>query len=490
MSERAWYRSLYWRIAIGFVLFLAGTLAAQAVLFLWIVVRAEGVLTPETQLKLATLVASDLGEAIGRDPQTEVGKFLVERYGGLRRPVFVVMADGRVLGGEWGAPAGPAVRAAIRRMRMGAQAEVEQFGLLRGRRAIAFAPVVENGRAVAMVVVQPGRPPDVVLRELGPIMLVVGLGLVGVGGALAALLSFRPAHRRLKGLEDAARRLGSGDTSARAPEEGGDEISAVARTFNQMAADLDRRAEALRASDRARRQLLADVSHELMTPLTAIRGYVETLAMSRLALEAPTRARYLDIIGEETMRLERIVGDLLDLARSEAGGVTLRIQRVPLPELFERVLARHRRESAEREVALTASIGPGAEMVPGDPDRLEQALQNLAANALRHTPSGGRIDLRSERRGDAVVLSVRDTGEGIAPEHLPRIFDRFYKADAARAGNSSGSGLGLSIVKAIIERHGGKVSVTSTPGTETVFEIVLPASARGLEEKAETPASR
>ena len=477
MSERAWYRSLYWRIAIGFVLFLAGTLAVQAVLFLWIVVRAEGVLTPEAQLRLATLVASDLSETIGRDPQVDVEKHLIHRYGGLRRPIFVVMADGRVLGGQWGTPTASAIRAAMRRMRIGEQAAVEHIGLLRGRRAIAFAPVVEGGRVIATVVVQPGRPANVVLRELGPIMLVVGLGLVSVGGALAALLSFRPAHRRLKGLEEAARRLGAGDTSARAPEEGGDEITAVARTFNQMAADLDRRAEELRAADRARRQLLADVSHELMTPLTAIRGYAETLEMPQLAPDAATRARYLDIIGQETMRLERIVGDLLDLARSEAGGVTLRIRRVPVSELFERVLTRHRRESEEKEVTLTTSIGARAEIVAGDADRLEQVLQNLAANALRHTPGGGRIDLRSERRGNTVVLSVKDTGEGIRPEHLPHIFDRFYKVDTARAGRSSGSGLGLSIVKAIVEQHGGTVSVASTPGTETVFEVLLPAPA-------------
>jgi signal transduction histidine kinase len=478
MSERAWYRSLYWRIAIGFVLFLAGTLAVQAVLFLWIVVRAEGVLTPEAQLRLATLVASDLSEAIGRDPQVDLEKHLADRYGGLHRPIFVVMADGRVLGGRWGTPPAPAIRAAMRRMRIEEQAAVERFGPLRGRGQIAFAPVVEDGRVVATVVVQRGRPPDVVVRELGPIMLAVGLGLVGAGGALAALLSFRPAHRRLKGLEEAARRLGSGDTSARAPEKGGDEIAAVARTFNQMAADLDRRAEELRAADRARRQLLADVSHELTTPLTAIHGYAETLQMPQLSLDAATRARYLDIIGQETMRLERIVGDLLDLARSEAGGVTLRIQPVPVSDLFERVLMRHRRESEEKGVRLTTSIGARSEIVLGDADRLEQALQNLAANALRHTPGGGRIELRSERRGDSIVLSVADTGEGIRPEHLPHIFDRFYKVDAARAGRPSGSGLGLSIVKAIVEQHGGTVSVSSTPGTGTVFEVLLLAPAQ------------
>ena len=155
------------------------------------------------------------------------------------------------------------------------------------------------------------------------------------------------------------------------------------------------RARALEASDAARRQLLADVSHELMTPLTAMRGYIETLGMPELQLDSPTRERYMRIVTDETHRLERIIGDLLDLARLEGGGTSLRRERVDVDALFTRVAARHERELRERGVRLVASVDPGAEHVIGDPDRLEQALQNLAANALRHTPEGGEIRLRS-----------------------------------------------------------------------------------------------
>jgi signal transduction histidine kinase len=193
--------------------------------------------------------------------------------------------------------------------------------------------------------------------------------------------------------------------------------------------------------------------------------------MSELELDAATRERYLQIVSEETLRLERIVGDLLDLARLEGGGGAMRQEDVDVAAVFDRVAARHERELQQRNVRLEVHIGAGAEHVTGDGDRLEQALQNLAANALRHTPDGGRITLTSSADPHAVRLIVRDTGPGIPPEHLPLIFERFYKADAARKA-AGGSGLGLSIVKAIVERHGGSIAARNDGGA--VFEIVLP----------------
>jgi signal transduction histidine kinase len=169
-----------------------------------------------------------------------------------------------------------------------------------------------------------------------------------------------------------------------------------------------------------------------MTPLTAMRGYIETLGMAELQLDTATRQRYTAIVTEETHRLEQIIGDLLDLARLEGGGMTLRREHVDIAALFDRVAARHGRELQQRGIDLATLVDPAAASVPGDPDRLEQALQNLAANALRHTPDGGTIALTAAPSDGRIVLSVRDSGPGIAPEHLPLIFDRFYKADEAR----------------------------------------------------------
>jgi two-component system sensor histidine kinase BaeS len=302
-------------------------------------------------------------------------------------------------------------------------------------------------------------------------MAPVAAGVLGVGMVLIAFVVFGPARRRLRAVQEATERLGSGDLDARAPDHGGDEVAAVARSFNKMAVELASRARALEASDTARRQLLADVSHELMTPLTAMRGYIETLSMSELKLDPPTRERYLRIVTDETHRLENIIGDLLDLARLEGGGTAMRRERVDVKAIFGRVAARHERELKERDIRLVQRIEAGAEFVAGDSDRLEQALQNLAANALRHTPDGGEITLSSSVVADGSMLSVRDTGTGIPEEHLPLIFERFYKVDAARKA-AGGSGLGLSIVKAIVERHGGRISARNDHGA--VFEIVLP----------------
>jgi signal transduction histidine kinase len=342
-----------------------------------------------------------------------------------------------------------------------------------------YADVTVNGARRGVVAVPLGLPPlSVGLRELGPTLIWVGIALLSLGAAIMALVIFRPTHLRLRSLEDAARALGEGRTDVRANESGGDEVSALSVTFNTMAADLQARAAALAESDRGRRQLLADVSHELMTPLSAIRGYVETLGMPEVTLDESTRRRYLDIAHQETHKLEAIIGELLDLARLEGGGDTLEPEEVLADDLFRRVSDRHRPLLCERHITLTSSTAPGTPRIWGDADRLEQALQNVAANAIRHTPDGGKVTLLAAPAGDRVRITVTDAGPGIPPEHLPHIFDRFYKADAARAGTRvpSGSGLGLSIVRAIVVRHGGEIHAANAPAGGAVFTLTLPGA--------------
>ena len=307
---------------------------------------------------------------------------------------------------------------------------------------------------------------------MGQTITVVGFVALFIGSSLIALFVFGPTRTRLKRLQDATVRIGAGNLSTRASEHGGDEVAELAHSFNQMAEGLSSRATALETSNRVRRQLLADVSHELMTPLTAMRGYLETLSMQELSLNQDTKKRYLDIVDDETRRLERLVGDLLDLARLEGGGLELQRETVQTELLFERVATRHEQELHKRQINLIQNIQPEATKILGDPDRLEQALQNLATNALRHTPNGGEISLAAKRRdATAVVLTIHDNGPGIPAKHLPLIFERFYKADASRQARG-GSGLGLSIAKAIIEHHGGTISARNEAGA--LFEIVLP----------------
>jgi two-component system sensor histidine kinase BaeS len=339
-----------------------------------------------------------------------------------------------------------------------------------------MAPIEHNDQVVAVVWVPPLTGLQRVAEEIGT-PLAIGAVLLLIGGTVVAtLVIFRPAQARLSAVEAAARRFGEGDLSARAPEMGGDEVAAVATAFNRMASDLAARQEQLVEADRARRQLLADVSHELMTPLTAIRGYAETLGLPQFLPPSKEGQRAVKVIHEEGERIERLVKDLLDLARFEAGGMSLALENVDVDEIFERVSERHAQAAQDKGVTIVVEPHEDDIRLVGDPHRLEQAAQNLASNALRHTPPGGTIRLGASRDSGKVKLTVADNGVGIPPQHLPHVFDRFYKADQSRS--QAGSGLGLSIVKAIIDRHGGTVSVRSEQGAGTVFTILLPAQER------------
>jgi signal transduction histidine kinase len=511
MSDPVWYRSLYWRIAFGFIALLAILLLAQGLLFLWLTDRFVGS-SARTPAQLANLVAAEVANGLEQHQDLDVEEFVRSRFSHIYQPFLVALRDGRRGSNRAAALPPELYRVAQFRLRTepgrseagrseagrseGARGEIgrgepargepgrgEPFGRRGGpgfRLPIEFAPIVVGGAQVGLAAVPSSPPPvSMALQELGPTLSWFGLGLLGVGATITALLIFRPAHNRLRTLEQAARALGEGRTDVRATETGGDEVSSLARTFNRMAADLDSRATALTEADRARRQLLADVSHELMTPLSAIRGYVETLGMAEVPLDQPTRQRYLGIVEEETHKLEAIIGDLLDLARLEGGGDTLRQVPVSVGDLFARLSDRHQPAMRDRGVVLDQQIDRDTPDIRGDAARLEQALQNLAANAIRHTPPGGRVTLHASPLDGQVRIIVRDTGAGIPPEHLPRVFDRFYKVDASRAGTAvpSGSGLGLSIVRAIVERHGGTVTASNAPEGGAAFELTLPAAA-------------
>jgi signal transduction histidine kinase len=495
----ALWRSFYWRIAAGFIAFLAAIAVAQAALFVWLVSRSFGSMPGRSGRDLTSAIAADVGAALARDPGLDLSRYVRDEYA-QSHPFFIVMTDGRVVANTSAPPAEPLVRLARARLerperrppppggdngpppfpppggrdrgRFGGPPP-EFRGRGRGGGPLETMPIEVNGETKGVVALAPVEPLEYAVRQYAPTLAIAAVTLVALGTTLAAVVVFGPARRRLRALESATARIGAGDLDVRAPDEGGDEIAALARSFNRMARDLAQRDEQVRAADRLRRQLLADVSHELNTPLTAIRGYVETLGMPGVTLDEPTRTRYVKIVEDETRRLERLVVDLLDLARLEGGGGALTIREVRAADLFARITARHERAAAERQITLAVEVAPDAERVQVDPDRMEQVLQNLAANAVRYTPPGGRIELTAGREsGPAIVLRVTNTGAGIPAEHLPHVFDRFYKADESRT-ERSGSGLGLSIAKAIVERHGGTIAAASDPG-RTTFEIRLP----------------
>lgn len=467
----AWYRSFYWRIGLTFVAFVVVFLSVQGV-----ILRRIPRQPPYDIFRapvLAAEVADDVAGRLGRGETAELSAYLRERYpmppeDQVGWAVFVATRD-KMFGNAPG-PLPNIVRltalSAWGRRRLTSGDTVSP---------IANSPVIFEGKFVGLVMVLVRQPPPLataIPRELGQLLSLPSTLLLIGAAIVVAMVLFYPARRRLGALERAAQRLGGGDLTARAPQKGGDEIARVAAAFNRMADELETRDAALRTSDALRRQMMADVSHELKTPLTAMRGYIETLRMPEVVLDADRRGRYFETIDRETRRLERIVKDLLDLARYEHGGVVLQKRVFDIERLFQNVAGRHEREAQTRGVTILIQVDAHADQIVADPDRVEQAIENLVGNALRHTPSGGTITLGASQADGVATLTVSDTGAGIAPEHLPHVFERFYKGDPARAAESTGSGLGLSITKAIVDRHGGTISVTSEPG-RTAFTIVL-----------------
>jgi signal transduction histidine kinase len=469
-----WYRSFYWRIGLSFMVLVVVVLVAQSAMFNYLLTRSRESRRDQSPNNFAAIVAADVGSTLTETPSTDLQQFVLTQYGGRFYRVFLVMKDGRTVSNTSGAlPDG---------LRQSVEAVLNGTDLRKaGRQPIIDSPVVTAPIQVAgelrgMVVLPPPAfrtATGALGRDVARLLSVPGTAVLIFATALAAAVIFAPARRRLRALERATERLGSGDLTVRAPESGGDEIARVAAAFNRMASELAERDEALRASDCLRRQMLADVSHELKTPLTAMRGYLETLRMPDLALDQQTRERYFQTIEHETLRLDCLVKDLVDLARVEHAAGALDVRWFAIGTVFAHAIERHDYDARARHITIRSCTAPDADQILGDPDRLTQVVENLVANGLRHTPDGGTIELGARTTNHAFVLTVADSGVGIAPEHVPHVFDRFYKVDAARTHGESGSGLGLSIVKAIVDAHHGTIAVVSRPGC-TVFTIELP----------------
>jgi len=229
----------------------------------------------------------------------------------------------------------------------------------------------------------------------------------------------------------------------------------------------------MRRLEAVRRDFVANVSHELKTPLTAIRGFAETL-VSELTDRAQ-HAQFADTIRANAERMQYLVDDLLDLSRIESGGWTPAPRPLAVAAAAADALAPLQHLAAERGVTLRVSVGDGAATVRADAVALRQALTNLIENAVRYTPQGGEVTVSSRADAAGVWIVVRDTGAGIPPEHLPRIFERFYRVDAARSRAAGGTGLGLAIVKHLVEAHGGRVAAESEVGRGTAISLLFPA---------------
>ncbi len=327
------------------------------------------------------------------------------------------------------------------------------------------------------VVALPMIGAETTLRRMQIVLLAIGLG-VGALGAVAGTWGVRRSLRPLRAIEETAGAIADGDLSRRVPDAPPNtEVGRLSASLNTMLTQIEHAFDVRTASEERMRRFVADASHELRTPLATIRGYGELYRMG--ALTGPDDVSgTLRRIEDSATRMGSLVEDLLHLARLDEGRPQ-RSEPVDLLVLAADALADLRALDAGRAVRIVpvapATTTAGA-LTVGDEARLRQVVANLVGNVVQHTPAGSPVELAVGRVADRAVLEVRDHGQGISPEHAPRVFERFYRVDPARGRASGGAGLGMSIVAAIVEAHRGTVALQTTPGGGATIRVSFPAA--------------
>jgi two-component system, OmpR family, sensor kinase len=347
-----------------------------------------------------------------------------------------------------------------------------------GRRVFSVAPIKSNGVLSGyLYVVLGGQPERSIAADLrGSYALragAVALGLVLLTTLVAGGGLFAALTRRLRALDksmDDWSKTVPMVADAPAANVDGDEISALKARFAAMSGAIEQQIGELQLTDELRRELIANVSHDLRTPLASLRGYIETLLIKDSNSSQELKS-HLNVALRQADQLGRLVDALFELARLESGTVAPQLEPVSIAELLQDIAMRFRMTADKRGVALQTLLDLSGVMVIADVEQIERALGNLLENAIQHTPRGGQVRIEMATESDLVRVRVIDTGRGIAPEHLPHIFKRFYSVrDRADRGHT---GLGLAIVKRIVELHSQSVSILSKPGTGTTVEFTL-----------------
>lgn len=304
--------------------------------------------------------------------------------------------------------------------------------------------------------------------------------VVAAFGAGAVLFSY--LTRRLRRLTGDVSAFTAGrfetDVPVATNGESRDEIDQLRDACHYMATTIRQQLATLKEDDRLRRELVTNISHDLRTPLSSMQGYIETLIIKDDALDSATRRHYLEIARKHTAHLGRLIQDLFELAMLDSSGVNPIFEQFSLPELIHDVAQEF--ELQARESGVSLEVYPPVEDVSvyADIKLIQRVLENLVGNALKYTPPGGQVSISVNRRAEAVGVSVEDTGPGIPRDMLPRIFDRFCKADRHDDGGKGSMGLGLAIAKRILELHASEITVVSTEGKGTRFNFELPLQAR------------
>lgn len=514
-----WWQSIRWRLALGSTLVaLLATVLLAGIILITINISYGGNQRQELT-NIATSSASQVGqnythtqnlyqaaeEAVpGLSTQSKTGeeylqlvysadrpsKLVYPRAGksqALPRSLIVLAADPSLRNGDYAK-----ILLAINRAHTGTTTndEIGTHSPGGSQRPFVVEPIFAGARSdnavIGILLVLPRSSVD---NTTPPFLATVRLAIfivalvVAVLAALAAILFSRTITRPLAKLTGAARVLAGGNYSVRVQTAVHGELGELASSFNEMATRLEQDVDELRQQEQQRRELIMNITHDLATPLTAIAGLGEALAdgISQNREDFQETGR---IIMRETLRLRRLVKDLHMMAKAEAGAMQPQRRAVRLAPLVDGVFATLTPEFERVDVEPLNNLPYDLPTVWADPDMLNRVFDNLCSNALRYTPAGGHISIDATRQGTMLVIAVTDSGKGIPTSALPRIFDRFYRADAARQATTGGSGLGLAIVRAIVEAHGGHVWAENVQDSGARINFTLPLASANWEQLA------
>jgi signal transduction histidine kinase len=493
-------RSFYARVAMVFLLLLFLSGAA----YLWIATSSAIRLVGETEQRLGRSYARNIAAELqplaaqGLSSGSVAGAIHYMMTLNPKVEIYLLDGTGRILAFFADPPAdvplGPVDLAPVHRF-----LEQPEGGRLLlgmdprnpGRRKPFSAAALRVGNQEGYVyIILGGERYESALRMIGESyvlrasLLALLLALAGTG--LVGLLLFGLLTRRLRTLEGTVQAFQRGDRTLRVPARGYDEIDRLGRSFNRMADTITANIERLEITDRQRRELVAQISHDFRSPLTSIRGYLETVLLKGASLTEGQRERFLEIAWKNTLGLQELVEQFFELARLDTRQVRPRLESVHPGELVQEVVLKLQPRAEQEGLTLEAELAEGLPAVRADPLMIERVLTNLIDNALRHTPLGGSVrvalgqaapGVRDRDAGsDAVLFTVADTGSGIPAAELPYLFDPFSTAHRGRHRPKGGTGLGLAIAQRIVQLHGGQLEVESRVGKGTRFRFSLQRS--------------
>jgi signal transduction histidine kinase len=454
-------RSLYWKVVLAFSGVLLVVIIVQGVLLISTLRKTGKEIRTELETDVARFIREDIDfyRLLSPDSTRSLDSYLKDRYGHFST-LYVALYDRH-----------------LRRLAANSSENTDpHFEARDDRRPMVFGVILESpleGDSVHYVFVRGAPRSDKIVNTGVNIVIQILVAIFGAS-VVSGFLILWLFVSRVKRVSRTVMQIADGDLSQRVVVNSHDEIGQLGVAVNQMANRISIMIEQLKETDARRRELVANVSHELNTPLTSIRGYVETLTMRDHPLTEEEREKYLNIVNAEVLRLNRLIEDLTELSKLDAKEIALMKSPTEVETLVRRVVSKYELQAQQQHIALSVQSAVDALQIEIDEMRIEQVLANLIVNALRYTPAGGSVSVSVSETPTKVAIVVSDTGQGIPQEDIHHIFERFYRVDKSRSRDGGGTGLGLAIAKHLVELHSGTIEVDSQVGKGTMMVVKLP----------------